>query len=202
MRVNVHEYSEFNHDGHQPSLHQMWLWGVLFRRTSDHMKFLLHSTYTGQRLHSSPVSIQTQSLALRTLRLLREIFTQQTQAPANSNSRSLQWQPWLAVCQRKRLRFLWFSFTQRTQRTQRKRLRLNGNRAWESIGQKNVKKRTGVRRCWLRHAFLCQECGTYRAFPVLLRRHWSSCARCCRILRTRRSQYLHAAINNSTLTRR
>jgi len=32
----------------------------------------------------------------------------------------------LAACQRKRLRFLRFSFTQRTQR---KRLRLNGNRA-------------------------------------------------------------------------
>ena len=55
-----------------------------------------------------------------------EIFTQQTQAPANRNVRSKQWQPWLAACQRKRLRFLRFSFTQRTQR---KRLRLNGNRA-------------------------------------------------------------------------
>jgi len=32
----------------------------------------------------------------------------------------------LVACQRKRLRFLRFSFTQRTQR---KRLRLNGNRA-------------------------------------------------------------------------
>jgi len=32
----------------------------------------------------------------------------------------------LAACQRKRLRFLRFSFMQRTQR---KRLRLNGNRA-------------------------------------------------------------------------
>ena len=49
--------------------------------------------------------------------------------PANRNARSKQWQPWLAVCQRKRLRFLRFSFTQRTQRTQRKRLRLNRNRA-------------------------------------------------------------------------
>ena len=72
----------------------------------------------------SLVSIQTQSLALR---VLREIFTQQTQAPANRNARSKQRQPWLAACQRKRLRFLRFSFTQRTQR---KRLRLNGNRAW------------------------------------------------------------------------
>ena len=48
-------------------------------------------------------------------------------APANRNARSKQWQPWFAACQRKRLRFLRFSFTQRTQR---KRLRLNGNRAW------------------------------------------------------------------------
>ena len=63
----------------------------------------------------------------RQLGLLREIFTQQTQTPANRNARSKQWQPWLAACQRKRLRFLRFSFTQRTQR---KRLRLNGNRAW------------------------------------------------------------------------
>ena len=55
-------------------------------------------------------------------------FTQQTQAPANRNARSKQWQPWLAACQHKRLRFLWFSLTQRTQRTQRKRLCLNGNR--------------------------------------------------------------------------
>ena len=59
-----------------------------------------------------------------------EIFTQQTvnkdfqtQAPANRNARSKQWQPLLAACQRKRLRFLRFSFTQR------KRLHLNGNRA-------------------------------------------------------------------------
>ena len=44
------------------------------------------------------------------LRLLREIFTQQTQAPANRNARSKQWQPWLAA-------------------RQLKRLRLNGNRA-------------------------------------------------------------------------
>ena len=42
------------------------------------------------------------------------------------DSRSKEWQPRLAACQRKRLRFLWFSFAQRTQR---KRLRLNGNRA-------------------------------------------------------------------------
>ena len=39
---------------------------------------------------SSPVSIQSQSLALRAL---REIFTQQTQAPANRNAWSKQWQP-------------------------------------------------------------------------------------------------------------
>ena len=37
---------------------------------------------------SSPVSIQTQSLALRAL----HNFTQQTQAPANRNARSKQWQ--------------------------------------------------------------------------------------------------------------
>ena len=54
-----------------------------------------------------------------------EIVTQQMQAPADRNARSKQWQPWLAAFQRKRLRFLRFSFTQRTQR---KRLRLNGNR--------------------------------------------------------------------------
>jgi len=36
----------------------------------------------------------------------------------------------LAACQRKRLRFLRFSFTQRTQR---KRLRLNGNRALSTV---------------------------------------------------------------------
>jgi len=46
-------------------------------------------------------------------RLLRENFTQQTQAPANRNVRSKQWQPWLAAYQRKRLR-------------------LNGNRALET----------------------------------------------------------------------
>ena len=63
----------------------------------------------------SPVSIQTHSLALRAL---RENFTQRTQAPANRNARSKQWQPWLAACQRKRLRFMRFSFTQRTQRKQ------------------------------------------------------------------------------------
>jgi len=95
---------------------------------------------------SRPVSIQTQSLALRALRkqkphvlassqswlpllrpsipvgwrlrLLREIFTQQTQEPANMLGRSSGNHDWL--------RFLRFSFTQRTQH---KRLRLNGNRA-------------------------------------------------------------------------
>jgi len=65
----------------------------------------------------SPVSIQTQSLALRALCKRKpqetqasKIFTQQTQAPANRNARSKQWQPWLAARQRKRLRFLRFSF--------------------------------------------------------------------------------------------
>jgi len=47
----------------------------------------------------SPVSIQTQSLALRALPLRKQkpqetqIFKQQTQAPANKNARSKQWQP-------------------------------------------------------------------------------------------------------------
>ena len=45
-------------------------------------------------------------------------FTQQMQAPANRNARSKQWQPWFAACQRKHLRFLRFSFTQRTQSKQ------------------------------------------------------------------------------------
>jgi len=36
--------------------------------------------------------------------LSREIFTQQTQAPANRNARSKQWQPFLAASQRNRLR--------------------------------------------------------------------------------------------------
>jgi len=58
---------------------------------------------------------------------MREIFTQQTQASANRNARSKQWQPWLAACQCKRLHFLRFSFTQR------KRLRLNGNWALLSL---------------------------------------------------------------------
>ena len=83
---------------------------------------------------SSPVSIQTQSLALRALRKRKPQETQAlfhaTNASASHrNARSKQWQPWLAACQRKRLRFLRFSFTQRTQR---KRLRLDGNRAWVS----------------------------------------------------------------------
>ena len=74
-----------------------------------------------------PVQVKTHSLLSAwpmrwRLRLLREIFTQQPQAPANRNARSKQWHPWLAACQRKRLRFLRFSFTQRTQH---KRLRLN-----------------------------------------------------------------------------
>jgi len=87
------------------------------------------------------VSIQTQSLALRKQK------PQETQALAFASSQSwlpllrpsipIGWrlrkrQPigmlgWLAACQRKRLRFLRFSFTQR------KRLRLNGNRAWQCV---------------------------------------------------------------------
>ena len=72
------------------------------------------------------------------------IFTQQ--APANRNARSKQWQPWLAVCQRKRLRFLRFSFTQR------KRLRLNGNpglttayMAWRRLTCLPVSKQTTLK---------------------------------------------------------
>jgi len=46
----------------------------------------------------SPVSIQTQLLALRALRKRKPqetqaLFTQQTQVPANRNARSKQWQP-------------------------------------------------------------------------------------------------------------
>ena len=61
----------------------------------------------------SPVSIQTQSLALRkrkpqetqalALTSSQSCVTQQTQSPANRNARSQQWQPWLAACQRKLL---------------------------------------------------------------------------------------------------
>ena len=45
--------------------------------------------------------------------------TQQTQAPANRNARSKQWQPCLAACQLKRLR-------------------LNGNRAWVGLCKVSV----------------------------------------------------------------
>ena len=69
------------------------------------------SSFNGWLHHSSPVSIQTQSLALRKRKPQETqalaIFTQQTQAPANRNARSKQWQPWLAACQRKRLRLNW-----------------------------------------------------------------------------------------------
>jgi len=75
---------------------------------------------------------------LRALRALRKRKPQETQALALAGSQS--WLPLLRpsipigwrlrllreIYQHKRLRFLWFSFTQRTQR---KRLRLNGNRA-------------------------------------------------------------------------
>ena len=80
-----------------------------------------------------PASIQTQSFALRALRKRKP---QETQALALASSQS--WLPLLRASipigwrlrmlreNFKRLRFLRFSFTQRTQR---KRLRLNGNRA-------------------------------------------------------------------------
>jgi len=56
----------------------------------------------------------------------------------------------LAACQRKRLRFLRISFTQRTQR---KRLRLNGNRALYSLnvgGVGNFRLKSGNYRRHLR----------------------------------------------------
>ena len=87
----------------------------------------------------SPVSIQTQN------------FTQQTQAPANRNARSKQWQPWLAACQCKRLRFLRFSFTQRTQR---KLLHLNRNRAlgpaWTAFDLARLFDSHSAVRMWIR----------------------------------------------------
>ena len=86
-------------------------------------------------LDLSPVSIQTQSLALCALRKRKP---QETQALALASSQSwllllrpsipIGWRLRLLREQRKRLRFLRFSFTQRTQR---KRLRLNGNRTLE-----------------------------------------------------------------------
>ena len=68
-------------------------------------------------LQSSPVSIQTQSLALRALRKWKP---QETQAIALASSQS--WLPllWPSIP----IGCYWFSFTQR------KRLRLDRNRAW------------------------------------------------------------------------
>jgi len=40
------------------------------------------------------------------LRLLREIFTKQTQAPANRNARSKQWQPMIGCLPTQSLAFL------------------------------------------------------------------------------------------------
>jgi len=80
----------------------------------------------------SPVSIQTRSLALRALRKRKP---QETQAIALASSQSWLplFRPSIPIGWRLRLlretqslAFLRFSFTQRTQR---KRLRLNGNRA-------------------------------------------------------------------------
>jgi len=69
------------------------------------------------------------------LRLLREIFTKQTQVPANKNARSKQL-AFLAV------------FVYATHATQSKRLRLNGNRAllcscreWEKHDQRSAGRR-------------------------------------------------------------
>ena len=91
------------------------------------------------------------------LRLLREIFTQQTQAPANRNAQSKQWQPWLAACQRKCLRFLRFSFTQR------KRLRLNGNRAWVCVSSWTHSGETSP------HAIICLGTRCYVMSPQIFR---------------------------------
>jgi len=96
----------------------------------------------------SPVSIQTQSLALRALRKWKPQETQalalarfsrnkRKRQPIGMLGRSSGNHDWL-LCQRKRLRFLQFSFTQRTQHTQRKRLRLNGNRALSITDNENV----------------------------------------------------------------
>jgi len=57
---------------------------------------------------------------------------------------------WLAACQRKRLRFLRFLFTQRTQR---KRLRLNGNRAW-FCGDESVDRQQWPGTCL---KFMCKQ---------------------------------------------
>jgi len=75
----------------------------------------------------SPVSIQTQSLALRALHYRKPQETQRKRQPIRMLGRSSGNHDWL-LAKRKRLRFLRFSFTQRTRR---KRLRLNGNRALE-----------------------------------------------------------------------
>jgi len=70
------------------------------------------------------------------LRALRKRKPQETQAPIMVATASTEhcipigWRLRLLREQRKRLRFLRFSFTERTQR---KRLRLNGNRASEAF---------------------------------------------------------------------
>jgi len=78
----------------------------------------------------SPVSIQTQSLALRALRKRKPHETQAlalAREPIMVATALTEHFYWLALAfvREMRLRFLRFSFTQRTQR---KRLRLNGNR--------------------------------------------------------------------------
>ena len=61
----------------------------------------------GQGLSSRKTTLARFPFKRNRLRCVRCV----TQAPANRNARSKQWQPWLAACQRKRLRFLRFSFT-------------------------------------------------------------------------------------------
>jgi len=95
----------------------------------------LHTRHERRKL-SSPVSIQTQSLAcVRCVRCVNEnrkkrIFTQQTQAPPNRNDRSKQWQPTMIGClPTQALAFLavfvYATHAAYTTHT-RKRLRLNG----------------------------------------------------------------------------
>ena len=106
---------------------------------------------------------------------MHENFTQQTQASANRNAQSKQWQPWLAACQRKRLRFLRFSFTHRTQR---KRLRLNGNREIRISNHKSWLRQCQVPLLWILDTLLTQS--------THLTRGWSDpcvssvCDRLCR----------------------
>ena len=86
-------------------------------------------------------------------------FTQQTQAPANRNAPSKQWQPWLAACQRKRLH-------------------LNGNRALCCIRYASVvviaywfighKTHVNDEECTLDHRPTC-DCALHECYFYILR---------------------------------